>query len=162
MAQMQAPPREIPSNDNGYFEVLTKSVFQTGLSWAVVNNKWPGFTEAFDGFDIDTVADFGPDDEERLVVDTRIVRNGRKIAATIANARKMQELIAQHGSMGEWLGTTENLPWPDRKAAVAKEFSNFGPLGAYIFLWSVGEAVPEHELESSWTTAVPLDGSLRH
>lgn len=161
MPEMQAPPRAVPTDDNGYFEVVTKAVFQTGLSWAVVDKKWPGFRAAFDDFDIDTVAAYTPDDEERLLADAGIVRNGRKITATIANARVMQELRDRHGSIAAWLGESADLPWPERKAAVAEPFSHVGPVGAYFFLWSVGEATPPHDQEPSWSEPAPPEAALR-
>ena len=52
----------------------------------MISNKWPGFTEAFAGFDVEKVAGFGDDDVERLMADKGIVRNRRKITATIGNA----------------------------------------------------------------------------
>ena len=49
-----------------YLAVITKAVFQSGMSWDVIEAKWDGFLEAFAGFDPETVAGFGPDDVERL------------------------------------------------------------------------------------------------
>src|SRR5690606_21094084 len=81
------PPREQPEDDNGYFEVLRQAVLQAGFSWAVVYNTWPAFRRAFDNFDMNAVAAYTPQDIERLAGDASIVRNGRKIEATIENAR---------------------------------------------------------------------------
>jgi DNA-3-methyladenine glycosylase I len=77
----------LPLDDSAYFENLTHCIFQAGLNWKMIANKWPGFTEAFAGFDIEKVAGFGDEDVERLMGDTGIVRNRRKILATIENAR---------------------------------------------------------------------------
>ena len=52
----EIPPRIKPENDSGYFEQLTKAVFQSGFSWAVIRDKWPNFVRAFDGFSLDSVA----------------------------------------------------------------------------------------------------------
>jgi DNA-3-methyladenine glycosylase I len=70
-----------------YLERLTLEAFQSGLSWATILAKRPAFREVFAGFDADRVAAFGPDDEERLMAEPRIVRNRRKIAAAVVNAR---------------------------------------------------------------------------
>jgi 3-methyladenine DNA glycosylase Tag len=156
-----APPRAVPASDSEYFAVLTKAVFQSGISWKVINSKWPGFQEAFDQFDIAKVASYGPEDEDRLVADQRIVRNSRKISATVKNARTLEDLIDEHGSVAAWLDTTRDLPWPERKAAVAEPFAHFGTMGAYFFLWSVGEATPPHEEESTWAGPAPAEAALR-
>ena len=31
---------------------MTRAIFQSGFSWKVIEAKWPGFEEAFDGFDV--------------------------------------------------------------------------------------------------------------
>jgi DNA-3-methyladenine glycosylase I len=154
-SEMKAPPRAVPRDDNGYFEILTMSVFQSGFRWSVVEAKWPNFRQAFAGFDIDTVAGFGPPDVDRLVADEGIIRNARKIEGTIANAGTLRDLVSTHGAVKEWLDTTADMPWPARKKAVAEPFKYFGPFGAYFFLWSVGEAVPPHDQQEDWDGPVP-------
>jgi 3-methyladenine DNA glycosylase Tag len=94
----EVPPRAVPENDAGYFEKITQAVFQSGFSWQIIRKKWPNFQRAFVGFDVNKVAAFTEEDLERLVEDKGIVRNGRKIDATIKNARICRELIAEHGS----------------------------------------------------------------
>ena len=151
----QAPPRAIPSSNSGYLEVLSKTVFQSGLSYQVVESKWPGFLEAFEGFDPERVADFGPPDVERLLGNAGIIRNGRKIEGTIHNAQVVNALVAEHGSMQGWLKSLAHLHWPARKKAVAKPFKFLGPKGVYYYLWCVGDSVPPHDQEDTWTEPVP-------
>src|SRR5579862_1018776 len=52
--------RPDPSDTRAYLEQLTKAVFRAGLNWKVVENKWPGFMEAFHDFDPEYVADLSP------------------------------------------------------------------------------------------------------
>jgi DNA-3-methyladenine glycosylase I len=139
------PPREKPADDNGYFELLTQAVFQAGFSWKVVRDKWANFRKAFGGFDIDKVAAYDERDVDRLVADKGIVRNARKIQATIDNARVMQQLIAEHGSFHAYLRTLDDLPWKKRRDALSKAFKYFGPTGVFFFLWSADEEVPSWE-----------------
>jgi DNA-3-methyladenine glycosylase I len=70
-----------------YFERLTLEAFQSGLSWSTILNKRDAFREAFAGFDADVVAAYDESDALRLMADPRIVRNRRKIDATLINAR---------------------------------------------------------------------------
>jgi DNA-3-methyladenine glycosylase I len=147
---MEAPQQITPQTLADYLEVLTKAVFQAGISWRVIEAKWDGFREAFAGFDPETVAGFGDEDIERLAADTRIVRNRRKIEATVQNAQAMLELEREHGGFGRYLRSQ-----PDYEALVADlrgSFRFLGDTSAYFFLYVVGEPVPPHE---EWMAAHP-------
>lgn len=78
--------------DVALFERISLEAFQSGLSWLTILRKRPGFREAFAGFDPAAVAAFGPADVDRLMADARIVRNRRKIEATMSNARALLAL----------------------------------------------------------------------
>ena len=89
---MAGPKRIRPKGLSDYLEIMTMAAFQAGISWRVIEAKWAGFREAFDGFDPEKVASLEPPDIDRLAEDTRIVRNRAKIEAAIANARAMVAL----------------------------------------------------------------------
>jgi DNA-3-methyladenine glycosylase I len=74
-------------DERGLFERISLEAFQSGLSWATILRKRPAFRAAFDDFVPDRVAGYGDADVERLMADAGIVRNRRKIEATITNAR---------------------------------------------------------------------------
>lgn len=74
-------------DEQGMFERISLEAFQAGLSWATILRKRPAFRAAFANFHPETVARFTERDVERLLTDTGIVRNRRKILATITNAR---------------------------------------------------------------------------
>ncbi|MGQ9680972.1 MAG: DNA-3-methyladenine glycosylase I [Anaerolineae bacterium] len=145
----EVPPRRAPADDAGYLEQLTKAIFQAGFSWPVVRYKWPHFQRAFEGFDVARVAAYGQADVERLLSDPTIVRNGRKIAATIQNARILQGLIAQHGSVRAYLRSLDGLSYAARRAELTRRFHHLGPTGAFCFLWCVDEDVPDWEQRRS-------------
>ncbi|MBX7557847.1 DNA-3-methyladenine glycosylase I, partial [Streptomyces sp. tea 10] len=73
-------------DENGLFERVTLEAFQSGLSWRTVLAKRPAFREVFHGFDPEAVAAMDERDVERLLGDARIIRNRRKIEATVTNA----------------------------------------------------------------------------
>jgi 3-methyladenine DNA glycosylase Tag len=107
-------PRKIkPKSLADYFEVMTKAVFQSGISWRVVEAKWDGFRKALKGFDPGKVANFTPRDVDRLAEDTGIIRNRRKIEATVENAETMVALDREHGGLRGTSGSTAGLrkPW---------------------------------------------------
>jgi DNA-3-methyladenine glycosylase I len=79
-------------DDAGIYEHLVLEAFQSGLSWLTILRKRDAFRHAFAGFDIETVAGFGPADVTRLLGDAGIIRNRAKIEAAVANARAALEL----------------------------------------------------------------------
>lgn len=140
---MEAPKQIEPRSVGDYLDVMSKSVFQSGISWKVVEAKWPGTREAFKGFAADAVADMTPDELDQLSNDTRVIRNRRKLEATVGNARRMLELERQHGSFKAYLrshGGFENTV-----ADLRKQFKFLGDMGAFHFLYVVNEEVPSYE-----------------
>lgn len=140
---MQAPERIEPSGLADYLEVITKAVFQSGMSWRVVAAKWDGFRTAFHAFDPEWVAALSPPDVDRLAADASIIRNRRKIEATVHNAEEMLELERQYGTFRDYLRSHGSF-----EATVAdlrKRLKFVGDFGAYYFLHVVGEDVPTHE-----------------
>src|SRR5260370_5230821 len=65
------------------FEALTLGVFEVGLSWSIVFRKRDAFRRAFHDFDVGQVAAMTEQDVDRLMQDTSIIRNRRKIHATV-------------------------------------------------------------------------------
>jgi len=92
-----------PSTDVEYFSNMTRCIFQGGLNWVMIANKWPNFEKAFENFDIDKVAAYGLEDQKRLRNDAGIIRNRQKIMATIENAEEFKRVIKEHGSFQKWL-----------------------------------------------------------
>jgi 3-methyladenine DNA glycosylase Tag len=140
---MQGPQQITPTGLADYLDVLSKAVFQSGISWRVVEAKWPGTREAFYGFDPNRLADLTPADVDRLAQDTRLIRNRRKIEATIQNAETMLELDKQHNGFKRYLESFGNFDAVS--ADLVKRFKFLGKMGAYYFLYVVGEPVPPHE-----------------
>jgi DNA-3-methyladenine glycosylase I len=88
-------------DDDGLFERICLEAFQCGLSWLTILRKREAFRRGFAEFEIETVAGFGDEDVARLLADPGIVRNRSKIAASIENARRSQEVIAELGSLAQ-------------------------------------------------------------
>jgi 3-methyladenine DNA glycosylase Tag len=92
--------------DDRWLSCMTRCIFQAGFNWKVVENMWPGFEAAFDGFDVGRCAMLNDDDFVRLTSDTRIVRNGAKIRSVQVNAVFIGQLAKERGSaakvFAEW------------------------------------------------------------
>lgn len=97
------PRKIVPTELADYLEIMTIAVFQAGVSWAMVRNKWPNFRKAFANFDPKVVAQFQDADINRLMEDPGILRSEKKIRGTVENARFMLQMEEKHGSFQSYL-----------------------------------------------------------
>ena len=137
-----APEQIVPQSLDDYLEIMTKAVFQSGMSWKVVNSKWPGFQVGFQGFDVAKVAAMGDSDIDDLAADTRIIRNRRKIVATVHNAQRLIELDEEHGGIHNYFSSRGDFY--DVLKDVRKQFKYMGDTGTYFWLYVLGEEVPDY------------------
>lgn len=146
MSQQWSPPdwmyRNSRPNDDGYFENMTRVIFQGGLNWRIIDRKWPNFRKAFSNFSINTVAKYDETEVEQLMNDAGIVRNRAKIVATITNAKQFQTIMRNHESFRRYIDSLDKSENYARMVKeLAKKFSRLGPSSARIFLYSVGENI---------------------
>ena len=112
-AVLEQLPEVMPASDlaligdDRWLSQMTKSVFQAGFSWKVIENKWPGFEEAFEGFQPRRWKMMSDDDLDRLVKDKAIVRNPQKILSVRGNAQFLCDLADEHGSAATFFAN-----WP--------------------------------------------------
>jgi 3-methyladenine DNA glycosylase Tag len=143
MPANQPPEQIVPNSLDDYLEVMSKAVFQSGMSWKVVEAKWPETREAFHNFSVKEVADFTEFDIEELTQDTRVIRNRRKLSAIVSNARRMLELEEEYGTFQLYLKSHDDFD--ATLTAMKKDFKFMGPTGCYFILYVVGEEVPPHD-----------------
>ena len=94
----------IPNFDDAYlYEMLLLESFQAGLSWECVLNKREGFRKAYDGFDYHRVAAYDDGKINELLHNTDIIRNKRKILASIRNSRIFKSIVEECGSFYSYL-----------------------------------------------------------
>jgi len=150
-------------DERGLYERLTLEAFQSGLSWATILRKRPGFRAAFDDFDPDAVAHYDERDIERLMQDASIVRNRLKIAAAITNARATIGLRDEGGLVNfVWSFQPTETPRPTTMAEVPttsaesialskalkkKGFAFVGPTTMHALMEAVG-IVDTHLVDS--------------
>ncbi|HEY5517001.1 MAG TPA: DNA-3-methyladenine glycosylase I [Coriobacteriia bacterium] len=147
---MHAPERIEPTGLSDYLAVMSRSVFEPGLNWQVVESKWPGIVEAFEGFDPMRVAAYTPEDVDRLLGDPGVIRNRAKIEAVVHNAGEMLALVRDY--------LRSEGSYDELAADLKKRFKFVGGMGAYHFLYVVGEQVPPWE---QWIDAHPSSHSGR-
>ena len=143
------------TDETGVFERVSLEVFQCGLSWSTILARREAFREVFHSFEVDRVAAMGESDVERLMGDRRIIRNRRKIEATIGNARAAQALREEGTDLATLLWryvpertfaprTQEEIPSRDEtstqmsKDLKARGFSFVGPTTCFALMEAIG------------------------
>jgi DNA-3-methyladenine glycosylase I len=128
-------------------ERLALEINQAGLSWTLILKRKDNFRQAFDAFDVDTVAAYGETDVTRLLADAGIIRNRLKVKAVIENARRIQGLRGEFGSFKGWLDTHHPLSRDEWTSLFKKTFVFTGGEIVNEFLVSTGYLPGAHDQE---------------
>jgi 8-hydroxy-5-deazaflavin:NADPH oxidoreductase len=128
-----------PDDPAFFLEHLSRSVFEAGISWRVVEAKWDGIREAFHSFDPAQVAAMPPAEITAVENDSRVISNKAKIRATVQNAREVLAMLNEYGSIGGYLAS-----FPDAGAAAAgmrRRFKFLGDTGVWRLLTSASRDI---------------------
>ena len=90
-------------DDQKLFEFLVLESAQAGLSWITILKRREGYRNAFANFDPVKVALYNETKVEELMQDTGIIRNRRKIEATVSNARAFLKIQEEFGSFSKYI-----------------------------------------------------------
>ena len=94
----------VPCHDERrLFEMLNLEGAQAGLSWETILNKRDTYRAAFDDWNAEKIAAYGPDKVAQLLADPGIVRNRLKVAASITNAQAYLRLRAEGQTLDSFL-----------------------------------------------------------
>jgi DNA-3-methyladenine glycosylase I len=160
-------------DDVRLFEKICLEGFQSGLSWRTILNKREAFRTAFRGFDFHAVAKFTERDVKRLLQNADIIRHRGKIEATINNAQRAVELVAETGSLAAYFWSFEpdpkTRPTPQSQTTSAESvglskdlkrrgWKFVGPTTMYAFMQAMG-LINDHELNCH---SRPLATRARH
>lgn len=90
-------------DDRHFFEMLVLEGAQAGLSWITVLRKRENYRKVFDNFEVEKIAEYGEAKVERLLVDSGIIRNRRKILSAITNARAFIKIQQEFGTFDQYV-----------------------------------------------------------
>lgn len=152
-------------DDRTLFEFLILEGAQAGLSWITVLRKRAHYRQAFDQFDPEKVARYGPRKIEQLLDDPGIIRNRLKVLASITNAKQFLEVQEEFGDFATFLWrfvddqpVTNHWPSPEQVPATTPEsdalsrelkrrgFKFVGSTICYAYMQAVG-MVNDHTLD---------------
>ncbi len=90
-------------DDNRQFEFLVLESAQAGLSWITILRKRENYRKAYESFDPSAVAAFDEAKVHELMSNEGIIRNERKIRASINNAQRFLEIQQEFGSFYDYI-----------------------------------------------------------
>ncbi|MDO5424085.1 MAG: DNA-3-methyladenine glycosylase I [Eubacteriales bacterium] len=89
--------------DQKLFELLVLEGFQAGLSWECVLNKREAFREAYDRFEVEKVSQYGEEKCQELLSNPGLIRNRRKVQASVTNGKIFREIQEEYGSFDAYI-----------------------------------------------------------
>ena len=144
-------------DERKHFENLVLESAQAGLSWITILKRREGYREAYEGFFPERIARWGEDEVQKLLRNSGIIRNRRKIESSINNAARFLEVKNEFGSFSDYYWHfQEGVPivnhWKSDNKIPAKTdlseiisrdmkkrgFSFLGPTVTYANMQSVG------------------------
>ena len=144
-------------DDDYLFEILVLVNFQTGLSWEIMLKKREDFRIAFDGFDVDKIADYDNEKIEDLLKNDKIIRNRNKINAVVNNANAFIKIQKEYGSFYDYIKTFTKGEIFHERGLTESELSRtmvkdlkmrgmkyLGPVTMYSYLQTIG-VINSHE-----------------
>jgi DNA-3-methyladenine glycosylase I len=95
----------VPRSDSEHLEALTAAVFSARFNPDIVRRRWPAIRTAFGEFQLDLVASWPDSEAERLLTYPGMIRNRKKVVATLRNARELVMRTVMHGSVRAYVDT---------------------------------------------------------
>ena len=90
-------------DDNKLFEFLVLEGAQAGLSWTTILKKRQCYVNVYDHFDVRKIACYDDTKIQELLGNPGIVRNRRKVLASIHNARAFLSIQEEFGSFDTYI-----------------------------------------------------------
>lgn len=119
-----------------WLATMARGIFQAGISWTVVDAKWPGIEEALAGFDVGRVSMMDDAWFDALLVDTRVIRSGPKIAAIRDNAAFIRRVDETEGGFARRIADWPTEDYIGLLDWLTKNGSRLGGnTGAYMLRW---------------------------
>jgi len=124
--------------DDRVLSEMAERIFSAGFVWEVIDKKWPGFEEAFLGFNPKALLFQPAEFWEKLVSDTRIVRHPGKIKSVRDNAKFILDVAQEHGSFGKFLAAWPSDDQVGLMEVLAKRGTRLGGFSGQYFLRFLG------------------------
>ena len=95
-------------DDKKHFEFLILEGVQAGLSWLTILKKRDNYRKTYDNFDPVKIATYDQKKIDQLMKNPGIIKNLRKIEASINNAQRFLEVQEEFGSFDNYIWSFVN------------------------------------------------------
>lgn len=146
-----------PHNDESIFEQYTIGIFAAGLNWNISFLKYPELTKAYHNWNLQRITKMTEGEIDRMLKNKGLIRNRKKMVATIDNAKLVLKIQRRYGSLDNYfwslvgyqqqrihvntiakLGTRSKIGDQIAKRMKKDGFKYAGPVSVYSFLVSIG------------------------
>lgn len=125
--------------DDRWLSGMTMRVFQAGFVWRIVEQKWPDFERAFNGFDVAATAYLSDEAIESMLGDSGIIRHHKKLLATRDNAMFLLDLAAEYGTAANYFANFDSARYIDLLDDLKRRANRMGGTSAQYFLRHMGK-----------------------
>ena len=139
-----------PKKNKLFFEALVLEINQTGLSWDLVLKKRNDIKLAFANYNLKKISNFNKKNIDNLLINNKIVRNKKKITATIYNSKIFIKIIKENGSFKKWMDKNKGKSLNQWIQLFKKNFKFIGPSVTKEFLISTGYLNGAHDLNCTY------------
>lgn len=94
--------------DSFFYEKLVGTIHVSGYKVSILRNRWGDIKKAFSNYDINKVSQYSGKDLEKMMNNSKLIRNKRKLQACIENAKIMKEISTKYSSFGKYLDENKN------------------------------------------------------
>ena len=129
------------------FELQSLELLQAGLSWELILKKRKTTVQAFENFDVETVAAYGKKSTIRLLADPGIIRNKLKVAAIIENAKRIIDLRTSNDGFANWIAAHHPLNRHEWTKLFRETFKFMGSEIVNEFLMCIGYLPGSHSID---------------
>ncbi len=139
LPQPKTPEELAAIDDARYLSLMSLRVFRAGLRHGLVDAKWPGFEDAFHGFEPRRVRAMSDEALEALMSDRRLIRHWGKLKSVRENAAALISVSDECDGFGRWLAG-----WPPRDIVglwheIGRRFAQMGGNSGPSFLRMAGK-----------------------
>ena len=149
----------LQKDEQHLYEMLILESFQAGLSWECALNKREHFRKAYDDFHLEKAIAYDEAKIQELLTNKDIIRNKRKILASITNSKVFKSIVEEFGSFHQYLQkfTNDNIIYETDKTtnhlsdAISQDLQRrgmkfVGSITIYSYLQAIG-IIYSHEKE---------------
>jgi hypothetical protein len=146
------PRRVMQPTLDDHLEIITRAIFQAGLSWALIDARWDVFRQSFDAFAVERVAAYDDGEIERLMAVDGIIHSAKKLRGTVENAQALVAVARDFGGIDAYIAGFST--YAQVLADARERFAFMGDLSCYYWLFRTGNPVPVFE---RWIAGQPKD-----